>query len=106
MCCDTETPDLYQERRPRSRRDRRCCACTESIRINDRYVRISGKWDGRFMAFTQCLRCNEMLQCLSSLIGEPVDITLGCDADPLQPGEAPTLEYLAFVTRDEMQGTL
>ena len=102
MCClHGGYPDLYREETRRANREHRCCACRETIRRGDRYVVIAGKWDGEFQSFKQCLRCHVMMTGICDVTGDVVDIQLDCGAEPFEPGEAPQLEYLAFLTRDE-----
>jgi len=101
--CDNHTdyPDFYDESKPRAKKNYHCCACTEPILVGERYVYIAGKWDGDFNTFRQCLRCHEIVRGLYNIIpvGDTVDITLDCDAEPLSPDEYPELDALAFITR-------
>lgn len=103
MCDDDrDYPDFCGEHRRKAAKKYSCCACGENILKGDYYIYISGCWDGEFSSFKQCLRCNAMMEGIIKITGENALITLNC-GEEFQPGEAPTLEHLAFVTREEMQ---
>lgn len=103
MCADSYC-DVYNEIGRKARKEHECCACHETIRKGERYVVISSLFDGKWATDKQCLRCNTMLIGIAIHTGEPVVVTLDCGADPFEPGQVPELEYLAFATREEMQG--
>jgi len=105
--CDFVGPEFIVERTRKARKEHTCCACDEVVRRGERYVALSGCWDGNVESFKQCMRCHAIMQGLYGVVdhGDGVDIQLDCGADPLEPGEHPNLDELAFVTRAEMQAT-
>ena len=104
MCDAAEQSDeFYREVVRRCRVRAKCCACGEPIQKGDRYANISGKWDGEFMSFKQCLRCNQMMRGLADITDDCVDIQLDCGNETLEPGAEPEMDKLAFMSRAEIQ---
>ena len=103
MCDYDDVPGVWDRKTPRARVKHRCCACDEDIRPGERYVSVGCLYDGAWSRLKYCLRCDLLATQLSIYLGEPVEATLHCDNDPLSPGEAPHLDALAFLSRDEVQ---
>jgi len=73
-----DTYDVYDEREPRARKEHRCKACGETIRIGDRYANVKVVFDGTAETIKRCLRCQRMHEHLR---------TLGDRRDRLWPDE-------------------
>ena len=85
----------------RSRRERRCCACPETIRVGDLYHREATMHEGDFMVFVHCPRCWQIIDNLLER-GEDFIYTLTCGIEYEAPHDDPA-HALAFQTREEGQ---
>lgn len=54
---DYDCATIYRIRWHRTRRDRTCCACAESIPTGAEYLRHASLYDGRWWDSVQCSRC-------------------------------------------------
>lgn len=111
--CDTAdyTYAAQNERHPVARKEHVCCACSETIRVGDRYqytACVGG--DNGFEHYKHCLRCAKMLSVLMDTLPGDAAIAweLNCGEDWLDTiGELPEeVAALAFMTADEMQQRL
>lgn len=60
-CDDAEPPKFWCEHRPVARKEHRCDECrTRIIRRGERYMRVSGKWDGPPETWHFCQRCEAL----------------------------------------------
>lgn len=106
-----EYNELQSERTYRARKEHRCCACKETIRVGHLYVYTFVLFEREATTYKHCLRCSAMLRILLHEHRESdsdwtVDPQLDCghtwrdvfDHEP--PAE---LVALAFATPEEMQ---
>lgn len=103
-----EPVDIYESAVRRSRRDRKCHACKETIRRGDRYHTDRVLFEGRWEATDRCARCETMFRILDPLMGsyEVCAPELNCGHTWEQNfGEPPPVEIqaLAFLTPSEAQ---
>lgn len=58
-------PEFYSDAKPLARKEHKCCECNGTIAVGTRYFKASGKWDGVFETFRQCMPCHEIQQVFS-----------------------------------------
>lgn len=110
MCADEEWPSAWRSEWRRARREHRCCACGETVRVGDRYRDTWGVWSGDVDTMKHCARCWTLLQELDALGLDPV-MRLDCGetlesvgvVKRLSPEKLLALHTLAFMTKDEAQ---
>lgn len=111
MCDEAdEYFSVYNERRVRARKPHVCCACKETIRTRDVYVRTFTVFEGVGESYKHCLRCNAMLDAIAKRAeyGAAIAFKLDCgelwsnNFGPVPDGVA----RLAFLTPDEQQAIL
>lgn len=86
MSCDCVEPSCSTVRQPRARRTHRCCECAQPIAPGERYVRISGIWDGSPASHAFCLRCDRLRALLEARFNLDCGICFG--------GLLETIDYL------------
>lgn len=60
MCMITgEGPEAYWKVWRKARKQHICCECASTIDPGEKYLIISGIWDGEFDSFKQCEFCAE-----------------------------------------------
>lgn len=70
MCnLDYDRPDFYTATTHRARCIHKCEECRRLIQKGERYVRSSGKWEGRVDTFKHCLHCNVLVSWLNRECG-------------------------------------
>lgn len=57
-------PDIMWEKIRKAKKQHECCECRESIRVDERYERITGVWDGEFSTFKTCMPCARLREYL------------------------------------------
>lgn len=55
---DGEAPTLYNETKPKARKQHKCCECGATIEPGETYQRIEGMWEGDFRTFKTCSFCD------------------------------------------------
>lgn len=106
-----EIYEFYTERMQRAKKQHRCCACNEEIRLKDQYAYISAAFAGEFVTFKRCLRCQAMHNHLR-LYGDGdlwPDERLNCGEEFKRHwGFDPPSDLikLAFITKDEAQALI
>lgn len=100
--------DVYNERERRARKEHRCQACGEAIRVGDVYNRTFVAYDGTAEAIVRCLRCQKIHEHLRTLGDSDMwpDERLNCGEEyESHWGRPPPPEVaeLAFVSAEEMQ---
>jgi hypothetical protein len=63
--CDYDMPKFMRVSEHVSRKQHRCCECHAPILVGEKYVRITGKWDGEMNTFRQhdlCARACEFVR--------------------------------------------
>lgn len=60
MSCDCTVPEFCRAVVRVSRKARACCECSAGIDPGERYLSVSGKWDGNLGAYDVCLFCEEL----------------------------------------------
>jgi hypothetical protein len=115
MSCDIDGyNEVERTTYPRARKEHRCDACRETIRVGDRYARTFIVWEGEPETWFHCARCNALFKGISGRhrelrTGEGVQFDLDCghswqeifDEEP-----PPEIARLAFLTPDEAQKEL
>jgi hypothetical protein len=108
--CGDEPCDIYETAVRRSRKDRKCDACRETIRRGDRYDTTRILFEGQWQATNRCARCEAMYRVLSPLMSRDDDQV--CDPElncghtwEDNFGEQPpvVVQALAFLTPSEAQ---
>lgn len=61
---DGDSPEIWDVRIVRARKQHTCCECQRPIPVGTRYQRINGKWEGVFERFRSCLDCAEIADAL------------------------------------------
>jgi len=95
----------------RARKEHRCCACRETIRVGHVYEVLTSCWEGSLETYKRCLRCVAMWRLLVDAHRDArtewgVDWELDCGHawSEFFEGEPPlALQELAFKTAEEMQ---
>lgn len=111
-CGDGETAEVNRRTFRRARKEHRCCACSETIRVGDVYRNWFVVFDGNAETNKYCLRCARMYDEISKRMDsyeEAPDIHLACGHDWEEiHGEPPPedIARLAFMTPDEQQREL
>ncbi len=78
-CEEGQEPSVYVERERRARKPHVCEECSNPILIGERYLRISGVWDGMGQDFATCLSCRDIRQALAAATPEQECIpAIGC----------------------------
>lgn len=73
---DCIAPDVFRSSRTRARKPHRCCECQrERILPGDRYLHISGLWDGEWQNYAMCGRCERARDALLREMDDDVAIT-------------------------------
>jgi len=111
MCDEADYSYAVQsERFPHARKEHHCYACSEPIRIGDKYAYSVAIGEEGFDSYKHCLRCLAILNAISlahAKMGSSVAIRwdLNCGENWLDAiGELPDeIARLAFLTRDEIQ---
>lgn len=57
-----DTPDVYEEKVRKARKDHICCECGEIIQSGDEYVYCHGIWEGYPAGYKQCKECNDLMK--------------------------------------------
>jgi len=70
MCCELE-PDFYSVDHRRARKAHVCIECPDPIKRGERYVHISGKWDGYIDSYRMHERCHDWYQGLQNAMHAP-----------------------------------
>lgn len=111
---DGECADIWEEDIRRSRKDRKCDACSEMIKRGDKYCSTRSLYDGRWNNIDRCARCETMYRVLSFKMPElrdeyyrPVcDPELDCGhtwEDNFKSPPPAVVATLAFLTQAEAQ---
>lgn len=56
-CDDGEYPEFCDTTMPRARKEHVCDDCRRKVTVGERYMRVSGKWDGEVGVYVICRRC-------------------------------------------------
>lgn len=104
--CDGE-PLEYQApaRWIKARKAHRCCVCTETIRVGDRYHYLAGRFEGDWMTWKHCARCWMMFEALCRYTDEVLfELNCGEEWESLT-GEPPPddVAELAFLSANDAQ---
>jgi hypothetical protein len=84
MCSiDLEMPELYQEARPKVRKEHRCDERQRTIAVGEVYKHVRGKWYGNVTTYKTCAYCCAASRWLYSV----------CDGYPLGDMFGDTLEH-------------
>ena len=106
MCVDGEPTEskLMSEWR-RARKEHRCYACHETVRVGDRYHVNAGRWDGKVEDIKHCARCWTMGEEIGAMAGcWQYDLACGVSwQDAFEEEPPPHVARLAFLTPDEAQ---
>lgn len=111
---DGFTNNVETDNYVRARRSHDCCACGETIRRGDVYMRRFICSDHHPCTYKQCLRCSEITEHLLKThrtmdddVGVALDLDCGHTYEEIH-GEPPPehIARLAFLTKDEMQAQL
>jgi hypothetical protein len=112
MSVDTDSFDgpsaVWDEDVRRSRKDRCCSACHETIKRGDLYHSTRSLFDGSWTTIARCARCEAMYRFLGSVqgAGDVCDERLDCGHEWEDNffGEPPlVVQALAFLTPSEAQ---
>ncbi len=106
MCYDDYGEDGTIERAwVRARKEHRCYACKETIRIGHRYHATLEKWEGGLVRFRHCARCYAICEALWDAGAHVIDFELNCGEEWAENfGPVPDeVARLAFLTPDEAQ---
>ena len=109
--------DVQRTKQQRARKEHRCKACRETIRVGDVYASEFIVYDGESSTTKRCLRCDTMLSAIQSRMTdagidsweEGVDPALNCGHtwdENFQEEPPPEVARLAFISRDEAQREL
>jgi len=118
MSCEIDgTNEVESSTTQRARKEHRCCACRETIRVGDLYRRTFVVYEREPETFKHCLRCTAMFDAI-------IRAQRGADLDYWERGVAwrldcghdwqemfdddppPEVARLAFLTPDEAQREL
>lgn len=59
--CDYDlSPEFYQKRIYKARKEHKCYECVGTITIGETYESVSAKWDGYFGVYKTCHRCLDL----------------------------------------------
>ncbi len=115
-CGDGEPVVVHENRRRRARKEHKCSACRETIRVGDFYFNEFSVWDGNTETVKRCARCEQIFQALCMLHRTEKRGDETWPASRLDCGDSfqdvfdrdppPELAELAFLTADEMQARL
>lgn len=105
MCdYDDEGSDVWNEKRRKARREHRCYACQETIRVGDIYQHTTSLYEGSWDTWRHCLRCVAMLDALAARdLHGTMAIALGLDCGEVWDDPPPEVAALAFLTKAEIQ---
>lgn len=109
--------DVQSCKTRRARKEHRCDACRETIRVGDSYINEFTVYDGNSDTTKRCLRCDAMLDAIQSRMidadidphEEGVDRALNCGHtwnEDFREEPPEEVARLAFLTRDEAQAEL
>lgn len=62
-------PEFYSSTEHRARKAHQCCECCRQIEPGERYLRVTGKWDGLLDSFPTCAHCQVLLAWLQAECG-------------------------------------
>lgn len=99
MCeIEGESPEFQSTEWRISRKVHECVACHEGISPGDRYHVTAGRWDGEFLTFKHCTRCEKMCAALWKAGVEWLDFHLDCGEvwDDVFGKPPPEVAALAF----------
>jgi hypothetical protein len=107
--CD-ERAAVYDDSIRKARKEHRCCACRETIRVGDYYSLTTVIGDGTVDVWKRCPRCQAIHLHLRTLRDDYEEVwpdeQLDCGEEYTKHWNRPPppeIAELAFVTRDEMQ---
>ena len=102
--CDTpdDVSDVWTEERRRARREHRCYACDETIRVGDVHRYTSSLYDGTWDSWRHCLRCAAMIEALHDR-NPGIAVALDLNCGEIWDDAPPEIAALAFLTREEIQ---
>jgi hypothetical protein len=108
MSTECEPADVYRNDRRTARKEHRCDACCEDIKIGDQYHVIVSVYDGTANSWKRCLRCEAIHSHLVGLGASDMwpDEKLNCGEEYEEHWNVeppPEVAALAFKTREEMQ---
>ena len=63
----SELPTFFNVKNVRARKTHVCCECRDDIGKKEKYVLITGKWDGEIQRFRQCLNCYDIMNKATNL---------------------------------------
>lgn len=67
---DYDLPSVYTETYRRAAKPHRCCECYREIPKGQLYQHVKGCWEGEWLEFKTCERCDGQRHYLSRQIGE------------------------------------
>ena len=108
---DGEPIDRYGHELRKSKKDRKCTACRETIRKGDFYAYQFWLCDGSYSSSERCLRCEAIYVTLTPKVRErdredfcAPDLDCGHTwEENFNEPPPPEVARLAFMTREEMQ---
>ncbi len=110
------TNEVQSSRIVCARKEHKCCACHETIRVGDKYEYFFLVYEGDPDYFKRCLRCKAIYDELVSRLNtrgadweEWVDFSLNCGHSWEEVQDEPCPDHiarLAFLTPDEIQREL
>ena len=69
---DDETPEIFEEREVKSRKEHKCCECHRPIREGDKYWRAKGLWrDSGWHEYKTCGDCRYLRNEVDDYFGPP-----------------------------------
>lgn len=94
--CEFDNPcrHVFEDKKRKCRKPRRCCECGTMIERGEVYAFFSGVWDEGADSFSTCLKCNDLRsRCEFACAG------FGEIADQVSQSDAADVEVLAFMER-------
>ena len=108
MCEDGEWSEPIADEWRRARKEHKCFACREIIKVGDRYHFVAQK-DDAFFTVKHCARCWAMGKAILEAGADSWQYDLRCGVSWQEAfgGDPPAeVERLAFLTREEAQKEL
>lgn len=60
MCCDFESPTIFEEKHITARKSHVCCECGSTIDPGEKYQHCRGLWDGSWATYKSCETCSSI----------------------------------------------
>jgi hypothetical protein len=62
--CDYDPPDFVREAHHAARKQHGCSECGRTIQPGERYLKVTGKWDGQISVCKRCPHCDAVSNAL------------------------------------------